>query len=318
MRALLCDQPPRFVTDHPEPVRGPGEALIRVRTAGVCDTDIQLVRGYMGYRGVLGHEFVGEVIESDSREWVGRRVVADINVGCGTCEDCRLRDGHHCRQRSVLGILGRDGAMAERLVISERCLVAVPDSVSDERAVFAEPMAAALHVLEDVPDSDERVVVLGDGKLGLLIALCLHAAGRRTLLVGHHREKLALAAARGVDVTLEQELAEGGPGMSNVVEATGSAGGLSRALSLLAPRGTLVLKTTVAGTASVDLSPIVINELRVVGSRCGNLAEAIAMLERRLLDPSPLIATRYSLSDATRALEHASQRGVLKVLIDTG
>lgn len=318
MRALLCDQPPRFVTDHPEPARGPGEALIRVRTAGVCDTDIQLVRGYMGYRGVLGHEFVGDVIEADSREWVGRRVVADINVGCGACEECRLRAGHHCPERTVLGILGRDGAMAERLVVPERCLVAVPDSVRDESAVFAEPMAAALHVLDDVPDSDEYVVVLGDGKLGLLIALCLHAAGRRTILVGRHRQKLALASARGVDVMLEEELPTRGRGMPTVVEATGSAAGLSRALSLLAPRGLLVLKTTVAGNTGVDLSPIVINELRVVGSRCGNLEHAMEVLERGLLDPSPLIAARYPLTDAPRALEHASQKGALKVLIEPG
>lgn len=316
MRALLCDQPPRFVTDHPEPVRGPGEALIRVRTAGVCDTDIQLVRGYMGYRGVLGHEFVGEVLDADSAEWIGRRVVADINVGCGECDDCRLRDGHHCRTRSVLGILGRDGAMAERLVISERCLVPVPDAVTDERAVFAEPLAAALHVLDDVPVSDDWVAVVGDGKLGLLIALCLQAAGRTTVLIGHHREKLALASARGVDVMLEEDLPQRPGGLAAVVEATGSARGLSTALSLVKPRGTLILKTTVAGGSGVDLSPIVINELRVIGSRCGNLADAMAMLHSGLLDPSPLIAARYPLSQADRALAHAATKGVLKVLVE--
>lgn len=316
MLALLCGNPPRLAHDHPEPSRRPGEALLRMRVAGVCDTDLQLARGYMGYRGVLGHEMVGEVIDADDRQWLGRRVVADINAGCGVCSECRWHLGHHCAARTVLGIVGRDGAMAERLTMPLHCLVPLPDSVSDSQAVFAEPIAAALHVLDDMPASAEPVVVLGDGKLGLLTALCLHAAGRRTIVVGHHPQKLALAAAAGVETLLENELETRALRVPAVVEATGSASGIARALQLLLPRGTLILKTTVAGASAVDLSPIVIHELRVIGSRCGDLSRAVALLEQQRLDPSTLIVARYPLHQADKAIEHAAQRGTLKVLVD--
>lgn len=297
-------------------MRRPGEALIQMRLAGVCDTDLQLVRGYMGYGGVLGHELVGDVIDADDRAWVGRRVVADINAGCGVCEECRLRHGHHCATRTVLGIVGRDGALAERLTLPTDCLVPVPDSVRDDHAVFAEPLAAALHVLDDIPQSAEPIVVLGDGKLGLLIALCLCAVNRPTILIGHHRDKLAIAAAVGAQVWLESNLPSDFGTVPAVVEATGSSTGLARALSLLQPRGTLILKTTVAGAINADLSSIVINELRVIGSRCGNLSDAITLLAERSFDPTPLIAARYSLSQAEQAIGHASQRGTLKVLVE--
>ncbi len=316
MLALVCDQPPRLVTDHPEPVRAPGEALIAVHVAGICDTDLQLARGYMGYRGVLGHEWVGHVIEADDRSWIGRRVVADINAGCGACDECRFHLGHHCASRTVLGIVGRDGALAERLVMPLRCLVPVPDRVSDAHAVFAEPIAAALHVLDDVPASADPVVVLGDGKLGLLIALTLHGAGRRVLLVGHHRDKLERAAAVGIDTRLEHELDAQLVQTQAVVEATGHATGIARALSMLSPRGTLILKTTVAGPTSVDLSPIVIHELRVVGSRCGDMSRAMAWLAQGNVDLSSLIGARYPLSQAVTAFEHAARKGVLKVLVE--
>lgn len=316
MFALVCDQPPRLVSDHPEPVRVAGEALIAVQLAGICDTDLQLARGYMGYRGVLGHEWVGRVIDADERSWMGRRVVADINAGCGACDECRLHLGHHCASRTVLGIVGRDGALAERVTMPLHCLVPVPDGVSDAQAVFAEPIAAALHVLDDVPDSSAPVVVLGDGKLGLLIAICLHGAGRRVVLIGHHRDKLARAAALGIDTRLEQELQAQPLQAQAVVEATGNAAGVARALSMLVPRGTLILKTTVAGQTTVDLSPIVIHELRVIGSRCGDLSRAIAWLAQGRLDLSSLIAARYPLTQAATAFEHASRKGTLKVLVE--
>lgn len=292
--------------------------MLRMRMAGVCDTDLQLARGYMGYRGVLGHELVAEVIDADERSWLGRRVVADINAGCGQCDECRLHLGHHCAQRTVLGILGRDGALAERVSMPTHCLVPVPDVVSDEHAVFAEPLAAALHVLDDVAAlgaGDGPMVVLGDGKLGLLIALALRAAGRDTLVVGHHREKLEIAAAVGARVLLESELTSAHHNVAVVIEATGSANGLACALKLLRPRGTLILKTTVAGGTQVDLSPIVINELRVIGSRCGDLGAAIAMLSATRIDPTPLIAARYGLPQAEKAIAHAASRGTLKVLV---
>lgn len=316
MLALLCGAPPRLVSDYPEPNRRSGEALIRMRLAGVCDTDLQLARGYMSYRGVLGHELVGEVIDADDRSWLGRRVVADINAGCGECIECRLHLGHHCAQRTVLGIVGRDGAMAERLTTPMRCLVAVPDSVPDEHAVFAEPLAAALHVLDDVGERAAPTVVVGDGKLGLLIALCLRAAKRHTILIGHHREKLVIAAAVGAEVLLETDLSPSFGPVPAVVEATGSANGLARALQLLQPRGTLILKTTVAGPIDADLSPIVINELRVIGSRCGNLSHAMTLLAEQRIDPTPLIAARYSLSQADLAIVRAAERGTLKVLVE--
>lgn len=315
MLALLHDGAPRLVRDHGAPSRAPGEALIRMRCAGVCDTDLQLAHGYMNYRGVLGHEFVGEVLEADSAEWIGRRVVADINAGCGACDDCLQRDGHHCSSRTVLGILGRDGAFAERLVVPERSLVQVPDSVPDELAVFAEPLAAALHVLDAAEPGAGPWFVLGDGKLGLLITFALCAAGADVTLVGHHVDKLALATRAGARTALESELPAGERPAAVVVEATGSANGFRRALDLARPRGKVVLKTTVAGPVEVDLSPVVIDEIQVLGSRCGNLTRAMQLLASGKLDPSPLITARYPLERADAALQRASERGVLKVLI---
>ncbi|MDB4975612.1 MAG: hypothetical protein JWN48_3953 [Myxococcaceae bacterium] len=315
MLALLSDQPPRLVTDHPEPVRAAGEALIGLRVGGVCDTDLQLARGYMGYRGVLGHEFVGQVLEADDRALLGRRVVADINASCARCERCLRSDGHHCAQRTVLGIAGRDGALAERFVMPLHTLVALPDGVSDACAVFAEPLAAALHVLDDLPEDAGPCVVLGDGKLGLLIAHALASAGREVVVVGHHENKLALARRAGAAAVLERDLDRTLHGVCAVVEATGSPQGLARALSLLRPRGHLILKTTVAGTSAIDLSPIVINELRVLGSRCGDMRRAVEALERGL-DPSALVAARYPLTHADAALAHAAVPGTLKVLVD--
>ena len=286
-----------------------------MRLAGVCDTDLELARGYMSFDGVLGHEFVGEVLESDDPAWRGRRVVADINAGCGTCADCTEGHGHHCATRTVLGILRRDGALAERTVIPERCLVAVPDSVTDDRAVFAEPLAAALHVLDDLPPGRDPVVVLGDGKLGQLITRALLSVERAVVLVGHHEQKLALAREAGAIALFERDLGKDHAGMAAVVEATGSASGIALALSLTRPRGTVILKTTVAGNTSVDLSPAVINELKVIGSRCGDLSRAVATLDRGRVDPTNLIAARYPLAQAEAALEHAGRKGTLKVLV---
>jgi threonine dehydrogenase-like Zn-dependent dehydrogenase len=312
MLALVCSQPPRLDPSRAEPVRAPGEVLLALRVAGICDTDLQLARGYMSYQGVLGHEFVADVLEAEDGALCGRRVVADINASCNHCAVCARGDGHHCPQRTVLGILGRDGALAERFLVPAHTVVPVPDEVSDERAVFAEPLAAALHVLDDLPKSG-LCVVLGDGKLGLLIAHAVAQSGRRVVVVGRHEHKLALARAGGAQGVLEHELDASLTGVPAVIEATGSRSGLARALAMLRPRGTLVLKTTVAGASDVDLSPIVINELRVVGSRCGDLARAVDAL--RTLDPTPLIAARYPLAQADQAFAHAARKGTLKVLV---
>jgi threonine dehydrogenase-like Zn-dependent dehydrogenase len=317
MLALLNGDPPRLVDDQPRPERPRGEALLRPRLSGICDTDLQLARGYMGYRGVLGHEMVADVVECDSPSWKGRRVVADINAGCGECADCLESDGHHCATRTVLGILGRNGCLAEEAVVPERCLVEVPDGVSDEHAVFAEPLAAALHVLDELPGSTEGpALVLGDGKLGLLIALSLRSAGLDVTLVGHHSGKLDLVRAAGARGMLEADLEPVRDSAPIVVEATGSVSGLALALKLTAPKGLVVLKTTVAGATEVDLSPVVINELRVVGSRCGHLDRALTALAEGSVDPTPLVAARYPLERADEALAHASRKGVLKVLVE--
>ncbi|WP_106392546.1 alcohol dehydrogenase catalytic domain-containing protein [Enhygromyxa salina] len=323
MRALILDPAGelRVRDDHPEPVPAADEALIHVRRAGVCDTDLQLVDGYAGFEGVLGHEFVGLVDAADP-ELGGRRVVADINIGCGACPACTHGDGHHCRARATIGIRGRPGVFAERVALPRRNLVPVPETVDDELAVFAEPLAAALHVLDELepgPGEVPRVDVLGDGKLGLLIGLALHAAGQPVRAIGHHRAKLDVAAALGIETSLERELDARDQGAAAlVVEATGHPSGLSRALWLARPRGAVILKTTSAAPIPLDLSTVVVNELRVIGSRCGDMARAVDLLARGGLDPRPLIAARYPLARATEALEHASRRGVLKVLVDPG
>jgi threonine dehydrogenase-like Zn-dependent dehydrogenase len=318
---LVLSGAPELDPSCPGPVRRAGEALVAVRVAGVCDTDLQLARGYMGFRGIPGHEMIGTVLEAEDARWVGRRVVADINAGCGECADC-LGDGrghlpgHHCVRRTVLGIVGRSGAFAERLVVPERCLVGVPDEVSDDLAVFAEPVAAALHVEDELSTDAGPIAVLGDGKLGLLIALALGGRGHDVTLIGRHAHKLAIAAAAGIATLLEED-ARGAVGRFGVtVDATGSPSGLALALASTRPRGTVVLKTTVAEPIPVELSIAVVNELRLVGSRCGDMRAAVAALAAGAIDPSPLIEARYGLSSAVSALEHAGRKGALKVLID--
>ena len=325
MIALVLDpaaKSAKLSHDVPAPERRPGEAIVRVRVSGVCDTDLQLARGYMAFKGVPGHEFVGEVIGADDTKWMGKRVVADINAGCGACDDCLSARGrgHHCATRTVLGIAGRSGAFAELLAVPERCLVAVPDALDDDRAVFAEPLAAALHVVDEFEEAGarkpKRAVVLGDGKLGQLIVRALVSQGIATTLVGRHAHKLALAAAAGVETFLEADLPASHRGAELVVEATGSEGGLTQALAIVAPRGTVVLKTTVAAKLTVDLAPLVIHEVRLVGSRCGDMERAVDVLASGAVDPRPLVEARYPLARADEALAHAGRRGALKVLID--
>ncbi|MFT7670652.1 MAG: 2-desacetyl-2-hydroxyethyl bacteriochlorophyllide A dehydrogenase [Planctomycetota bacterium] len=318
MLAFRLDPAPSMDTAAVEPIVNSGEALIELRVAGICDTDLQLAQGYMEFRGIPGHEFVGRVLECDENSWIGARVVGDINAGCGLCADCVERDGHHCEKRSVLGILARPGCLAERFTLPLGNLVRVPDNLTDERAVFAEPLAAGLHVLREVQRSSaERVLVLGDGKLGLLTALALHASGVDVTVVGHHEHKLEIARSAGATGILEADLDKSAV-FDLVVEATGSAKGLQRALQIVRPRGTVVLKTTVALPEGIDLSPIVIHELQVIGSRCGDMAEAVAMLSRGEINPLPLVDKRFALKETSKAFERAAQRGILKVLVTVG
>ncbi len=317
MKALVWDGHEAKVCEHPEPVAtASDEAIVEVSLAGVCATDLEITRGYMDYRGVLGHEFVGRV-EWGPEEWVGSRVVGEINAACGACEVCAEGNPRHCPNRSVLGIQDRDGVFAERVVLPIANLHRVPDEVLDEAAVFAEPLAAAFEILEQVDvGACDHCLVFGDGRLGLLIAQVLATTGASVHAVGRHREKLALLEARGVRTVTADDF-EAAPFQADiVVEATGSADGFARAIAATRPRGTLVLKSTVADAPSVDLAPLVIHEITVVGSRCGPFGPALEALANSSVDVAPLIAERFPLSRGVEALDRARQKGVLKVLID--
>ena len=318
MRALVFDGVTlRSVDDHPSPTAGPEEAVVKVRLAGICSTDLQILAGYMGFSGVPGHEFVGEVVDGPA-ELAGRRVVGEINYACRHCPTCRQGLGRHCPHRRVMGILGADGAFAEYLAVPISNVHAVPDSVGDEAAVFTEPLAAAFSILEQVtlgPADD--VVVLGDGKLGLLCAQVLAGTGAAVTLVGKHPENLALVADRVVATTLVDAWKPSGEA-GCVVEATGSAAGLALAAAAVRPRGTLVLKSTVAGEHRLSLASLVINEITVVGSRCGLFPPALQALTDGSVSVTPLIDTTFALADGQTALAYAARPGTRKVLIAPG
>jgi threonine dehydrogenase-like Zn-dependent dehydrogenase len=318
MRALLLDDGLLLVEDYPTPEPPPGEALIRVGLAGVCNTDLELVEGYMQFHGVPGHEFVGVVEQAPGAdEWEGHRVVGEINAACGACSACRAGRPTHCPHRTTLGIAGRDGAFAEHLTLPIHNLHPVPDSISDEAAVFVEPLAAACEILQQVHvRPTDRVVVLGDGKLGLLCAQALALTGCDLTALGHHREKLELLAQRGIPTVVGgEDPVEAGADL--VVEATGRPEGYAAARRLVRPRGTIVLKSTYHGVVDADLTMAVVDEITLVGSRCGPFAPALRLLERRLVDVTPMVQARYPLSEALAAFEHAARPGTLKVLVET-
>lgn len=313
MRALVLEDG-LSLCERDVPERLPGEALVRVRLAGICNTDQELVRGYMGFRGIPGHEFVGVVEEADDRSWVGERVVGEINCVCHDCPSCRAGRPRHCLNRTVLGIVNRDGAFAEHLVLPVENLHRVPEEVPDEIAVFTEPVAAAFRILEQVSvGSGDRVIVLGDGKLGQLVAQVLHARTSRLTCVGKHPGKLGLLEDLGIGTVLAGGEIEGGADI--VVEATGSAAGFESALRLVRPEGTLVLKTTVARPVSVDLSLAVIGEIRIVASRCGPFAPALEALAKGDVVVRPMISDTFGLEDAVEAFGRADASGVVKVLL---
>lgn len=314
MRALVWDGTDLRVTERPEPRADAATAVVRVALAGICNTDLEIVKGYMGFRGVLGHELVGTVVDGPA-EWKDKRVVGEINFACGRCSACRRGLGRHCAERSVMGILNADGAFADEIAIPTANLHQVPERVSDEEAVFTEPLAAAFEILEQIPLlPGTRAVVLGDGKLGLLVAQVLSQAGARVLAVGKHAEKLAVLDRRGIaTVALDRWQSEPA---DIVVEATGTAAGFAAAVAATRPRGTLVLKSTVAGRPEVDLAPLVINEITVVGSRCGRFAPALRALEEGTVDVRSLVTARRSLTDAVQAFDDARASGALKVLIE--
>ena len=319
MKALVFDKELKFVENYEKPVPQKGEALVRVTMAGICNTDYEITKGYMGYVGILGHEAVGVVedVNSDDKSLIGKRVVPEISYGCKEpdCEWCAKKNYRHCPNRHTLGIWRKDGVFAQYFTMPVEVLFEVPDNVPDTQAVFVEPLAAALEINEQlhIKPMDE-VVVLGDGKLGLITALALNAQNLNVTLVGKHQNKLDIARAQGVKTSL----------LSNfpiekkynvVVEATGSVNGFETSLALTKPRGVLVLKSTVATGKELNLAPIVIDEITVLGSRCGQFPPALRLLKSEKVDFSPLISGIYSMDEAEKAFEKNKEKDTLKVLL---
>ena len=306
-------------TDYTKPIPKEGEALIRVTLAGICNTDAEITKGYMGYNGVLGHEFVGivEDVNSDDKSLTGKRVVSEISYGCNDpeCPWCAVKNYRHCPNRHTLGIWKKDGCFAEYVTMPVNVLFEVPDNVSDEQAVFIEPLAAACEITEQLHiEPTHKVVVLGDGKLGLTTALTLAAQNLDVTLVGKHQNKLDIAKAQGVETMLLNDLK-----VSNnfdvVVEATGSVSGFETSLNLVKPRGVLVLKSTIATGKELNLAPIVINEITVLGSRCGQFGPAMRLLKNHKIDFTPFISKTYLIDEAIEGFEANKEKDTIKILI---
>ena len=319
MKAIVFDKELKLDTNYPKPIPQKGEALIRVTLAGICNTDYEITKGYMGYVGVLGHEFVGivEDVNSEDKSWIGKRVVAEISWGCDdpNCEWCAKKNYRHCPNRHTIGIWKKDGCMAEYLTVPTNILFEVPENVTDEQAVFVEPLAAACEITEQLHiEPTAKVLVLGDGKLGLTTALTLNALNLDVLLVGKHENKLDIAKAQGVKTQLLNEFTPEKI-YDVVVEATGTASGFETSMSLTKPRGVLVLKSTVASGKELNLAPIVIDEITVLGSRCGQFGPALRLLEKEKIDFSPFISKTYSIDEALEAFEANKLKDTLKILI---
>lgn len=313
MRAVVYDGGIRLA-DIPEPRPAEGEALVRVLTAGICRTDLEILKGYMGFKGVPGHEFVGIVEECSNPHLQGKRVVGEINCVCHRCRYCQLEMPQHCMNRTVLGIAGRNGAFAEYLALPEENLHLVPSSIRDDVAAFTEPVAAAFRITEQVAIGlDDRVIVLGDGKLGQLCAQVLWLHTKHLVCVGKHPWKLDLLKDLHINIARHDDPLE--PGADVVVDATGSPDGLRRALELVRPEGTVVLKTTVADPTPVDLSQPVVNEVKIIGSRCGPFRPALGALAMGNVEVRPMITETHVLPHALHALERAAAGAVMKVLL---
>lgn len=315
MRALLYDGQLRVVEDQARPSPPVGEALIKVRLSGICNTDIEIVRGYMGFRGVLGHEFVGIVEQCADPGLVGQRVVGEINCSCGKCDTCLAGNPTHCPNRTTLGMGGRDGTMADYCVLPTRNLHVVPPSVTDEQAVFVEPLAAAAEIAEQVHvRPTQRVAVVGDGKLGLLVAQVLRLTGCDLVAIGRHPQKLAILERLGIGTRIASE-PPSDPRFDVVVECTGKPAGFQLARAMVKPRGTLVLKSTFVGQSQVNLTSIVVDEVSLVGSRCGPFPPALRLLAMALIDVEPLISAILPLGEALSAFQLARTAGTIKVLL---
>ena len=313
MRALVFDRTLRLDENYPGPLPLIGESIVRVKLAGICGTDLELTRGYMAFRGVPGHEFVGHVVQSDDALLIGQRVAGEINAGCGHCQACAATAGRHCPERTVLGILGRDGAFAEYLRLPNANLLPVPDTITDEAAVLIEPLSAAYEIFAQTEiKHDASVIILGDGRLGAIVALAFKANGYRPLISGHHRKKLERLAVLGLETATAHDMTRQ---FDAVIDCTGSSSGFVEALSLVRPRGTIILKSTAAAAGALNLAPIVVSEITVIGSRCGRFQTAIAALAEGAADPRPLIDGVYPLSEALAAFEAAANPVNFKILI---
>ncbi len=316
MQAITLSQDDlHFQKEYPIPQPEADEALIKVMVAGICATDLEMVKGYKGgFLGVLGHEFVGVVERAPDPRWHGKRVVGSINIGCNSCATCLQHGPEHCPHRRVLGILNKDGAFADYLTLPQRNLFAVPDDVTDETAVFTEPLAAALRIREQirvVPGG--RTAVIGPGRLGMLVGQVLALDGTDVVMIGRGRRSLELPAKLGFTTGLTEDFSENS--FDTVVETTGNEAGFALALNLVRPLGTLVLKSTFVGKTHLDLTKVVVAEINVVGSRCGPFAPALNLLQRNVIDVASLIDGDYKFSHAIQAFTHASQRGVRKILL---
>jgi threonine dehydrogenase-like Zn-dependent dehydrogenase len=315
MRALVFDKTLSFDSRRAEPVPGDGDTLLRMRQAGICSTDLEIVKGYMGFRGVLGHEFVAEVLSSPAKDLIGQRVCGEINVVCGRCDLCLSGLSNHCRARSVLGILKHDGAFAEHVRLPAINLHVVPKNVDDDHAVFVEPLAAAFQILKQIKlDGRKWVTVLGDGRLGLLVAQVLRNAGCPVRVIGKHPEKLTLCERWQIR---SRPVADISPRHDQdvVIDCTGSAAGFELAMQMVRPRGTIVLKSTAAASKPLNLAPLVIDEISVIGSRCGPFREALRALSEKEIDVASLIHRRMKLEQGMEAMELAGRPGVLKVIL---
>ena len=314
MRALIYDGQLRIEQDQPTPSPENDQALLKIRQAGICNTDLELVRGYKSFSGILGHEFVAEVVQGPV-EWVGKRVVGEINVACGECEFCKRDIPSHCSNRSAVGIFGHSGAFADYLALTTKNLHFVPDNVSDDAAVFVEPLAAALQVIESTHISPRnRVIIIGAGKLGLLTAQVVRLTGADVLVIARREKQQQLLEQWGIPAVKRGDLADN---MADVVvDCTGTEQGFADALNLVKARGTIILKSTYADIPQADLIRVVVNEIRVIGSRCGSFGAALRLLSANLIDTESLIEARYSIDQGLEAMHHSSKSGVLKVLLD--
>lgn len=315
MRALVFSNSLAFAPKQPEPPINEGDTLLKVRQAGICATDLEIVRGYMGFKGILGHEFVGEVVDSPRKDLIKQRVVGEINIVCGRCDLCLAGLSTHCRNRSVLGILEHNGAFADFVRLPAENLHVLPDSIDDDQAVFVEPLAAAFQVIKQIKlDGRKWVTVLGDGRLGLLVAQVLQSAGVPVRVIGKHASKLALCEKWGIRSRLLDDIVPRHD-QDVVIDCTGSAGGFELALQIVRPRGTVVLKSTFAAGKPLNLAPVVIDEITVVGSRCGPFKEAIRALAQKQVDVVSLISRRMKLEQGAEAMQLAGKSGVLKVML---